>query len=281
MRSHIAAGCLLLIVISVAHCMDVVNKSEIRKTLAFAEPGGSHRVVVDNMFGSVDVVGYDGTDVELVAHKTVKAESNDKLKEAEEDVTIDIKQERDRIVLYVDAPWRTDHGMNYEGYHFYGYEVTVDFELKVPRKTNVYLRTVGDGDVTVKKVEGEFEVKNVNGGIDMTDIVGSGKASTVNGEVTVKFSQNPLGDCYFHTVNGSIEVTMQENLSADLRLKTFNGQVYTDYDVQALPVQAPVEREFGRRRVYRSGNSFGVRVGGGGPTLAFETLNGTINILKH
>ena len=46
------------------------EKDEIRKTLQFPAGGDSRKIVVDNISGSITVVGYEGTDIELVAHRT-------------------------------------------------------------------------------------------------------------------------------------------------------------------------------------------------------------------
>ena len=136
------------------------------------------------------------------------------------------------------------------------------------------------GDVIVENVNGTFEVGNVNGGIDMTGIAGSGLASTVNGRVEVQFKKNPESRCGFKTINGSIEVKVPDELSADLRLKTFNGEVFSDFEVTSLPQQAPAKEKTGKRTIYRGGDYCNVRAGKGGPEIRFETLNGDIRILR-
>jgi DUF4097 and DUF4098 domain-containing protein YvlB len=159
--------------------------------------------------------------------------------------------------------------------------VTFEFELKVPRTIDLYLHTVNDGDIEVRDVKGSFEIKNVNGNVTMTGISGSGNASSVNGSVTVGFRENPVDRCLFNTVNGGVEVSFQDPLSAELHLKTFNGKAYTDFDVTAAPKSIPRISEKRGRKIYRAGNAYVVRVGEGGPQLAFDTLNGSIHILKH
>lgn len=275
--------CCIVVVASLAlQAKDVFEKEEIRKTLKFAGHTGVPRVLLDNLNGSISVVGYDGEDVELVGHKSIRAESSDKIREAKEDVTLVIKEERDRVSILVDAPWRTENGgSNYQGYRWYGYDVTIDFELKVPRNCMLFVKTINDGEITTQDFEGDFEIRNVNGGITMTGAAGSGKVASVNGPVNVTFRKNPASNCRFYTVNGTVEVEFQEQLSADFVLKTFNGKVYTDYDIVNLPRKEPTFEQGKRKKVYRSGQSFAVRVREGGPELAFETLNGDIRILKH
>ena len=265
--------------VSIAH--DFEDKQEIKKTLRFQGSGEMRSILVDNIRGSIDVRGYDGDSVELVVHRTNYADSQDKLAEAREKVVLDIKEEKDRVLLYVDAPWRTTDGVNYRGWHYYGYDVECDFELRVPMKTNLYVKTINDGEITVRDINGEFEAQNVNGGIEMENIAGSGKACTVNGPVKAVFSKNPEKDCKFKTVNGKVDVEFPNGLSADLNLKTFNGSVYTDFDVVGLPRKAAGFESHGRRKVYMSDRSFSVRVGKGGPELSFDTLNGNVHILKR
>lgn len=215
---------------------DVQEKDEIRKTLKFPEAKESRKLLLDNASGSVDVVGYDGDAVELIVYRTIRAESSEKVNEAKEDVTLDIKEERDRVKIFVNAPWRAENGsVHYHGYRFYGYEVRLDFELKVPRKTHLILKTVNEGDIRVKDVEGNYEIRNVNGEVEMLEAAGSGKVSTVNGSVRVTFRKNPEERCTFSTVNGKIEIELQKNFSADLLFKTMNGQVYTDFEFSGLP----------------------------------------------
>jgi len=264
------------------HDKDVTQKEEITKTLHFTE-SGHRKFLLDNFSGYVKVTGGAGNDVVLIAHKTIRAESDRKAAQAKEEVTLETKEEPDRVMLYVDAPWRDRNGnCNYHGYDYYGYEVEYDFEVQVPSKTDFILRTTNNGDVEVNGLEGEFTVENVNGKITMHDIAGSGKVSTVNGGIKATFRENPDGETSFKTINGNLDVAFPDNLSADLKLKTFNGEVFSDYSVTSLPQTfQTVEGQSRHGRVYRKSDSFSVRVGSGGPKLSFDTLNGNIYIVKN
>ncbi|MBM4160309.1 MAG: hypothetical protein FJ217_04325 [Ignavibacteria bacterium] len=276
--------CLNLVVVltGTSFAQKVRESEEIHRSFRFADGVQKRSLVVDNIRGGISVTGYDGMTIELIVRKEIEAESKEKIEEAKREIVLDIKEERDKVVLYVDAPWRTRDGINYKGWHYYGYDATYDFELKVPHKTSLYLKTVGKGKVIVEDVEGEFEVQNVNGGIEMMNVNGPADVSTVNGPVDVVFTDNPKSDCSFRTVNGKVEVKLLEGLSADLRFKTFNGSVYTDFDVTTVPIeQASAGEKKGRRWVYRRHSWFGVRAGNGGPRFSFDTLNGSIYVLKQ
>ncbi|MCI0707438.1 MAG: hypothetical protein L0Y80_08155 [Ignavibacteriae bacterium] len=296
------AGMYLAVFSSLAIGQDVTEKEEIRKTFVL-KGVEDKRILLDNTDGSIEVKGYDGNEIQLVVRKEIEAESERKIQEAKEEVILDIKEETDKLLIYVDAPWRrSDGSINYRGYEYYGYRVKHDFELRVPKKMSLYLRTVNQGKVTVQDVEGEFEVRNVNEGIEMLNIAGPARVATVNGPIKVTFTKNPKSDCSFKTVNGNVEVEFQEGLSAVLRFKTFNGEVYTDFDVTDLPPgDRLVETKKRGKKVYRRGDFFSVRVGEGGvdvdfqkkswsssaradeggPEFLFNTLNGDIYIVKQ
>jgi hypothetical protein len=259
-----------------------VHREEIRKTLTFSAPSGSaRRLVVDNINGSINVVGTDRTDITLVALETIRAESEDRIARAREAIRLEITEEPDRILLYINTPWRCENGsLRDDGWDDYGYDAAFDFELRVPVKTDLYLKTVNDGNVSVKNTAGRLRIRNINGGITVSDLAGSGEFSTVNGDVTVGFSENPDSSSSFTTVNGQVEVRFKEDLSADLALKTFNGEMYTDFQVARLPAQSTPLRRQGTMCVYRSDHATLVRVGRGGPALSFDTLNGNIYIIK-
>jgi DUF4097 and DUF4098 domain-containing protein YvlB len=147
----------------------------------------------------------------------------------------------------------------------------------VPARLRMTLKTVNDGDIDVGNITGDFDVHNVNGDINMKEVAGSGRVSTVNGDVAVSFRKNPAGECSFKTVNGEVDVEFPEPVSAALRLKTMNGDVYTDFPVKHVAEKASFTEKRGKK-VYKSGDSFVVEAGEGGPELTFDTLNGDIYI---
>jgi len=258
------------------------EKEEIQKTLKFQDPAKPRELLIDNVFGSIWVEGTTGQEIELVAHKIIKAKTQDRIQKAKEDVKLEITEDGNTIDLFVDGPFRCpdDRGRWRNNWRDPGYKVKYDFELKVPRKTSLFLKTVNNGHILVKNIEGEFEIKNVNGRIEMTEVAGSGEAHTVNGEVEVVFARNPESDCSFHTINGDIKVSFRENLSANFRLKTFNGDALSDFPVTYLPVRAAVQTHKKGKYVYKSDRFTGIRVNKGGPEIEIDTLNGDILITK-
>lgn len=248
----------------------------------FNLPNAGARVDVDNVNGYVHVTATESSEVELRAHETIKAETDNDLSLARKEVSLDVKEDPGTLSILYDAPWRCrEHARNCGDQHRRFYEVIYDIDISVPRGSRLAISTVNNGDVEIKNSAGPFEVHNVNGAINMEGISGAGDAKTVNGPVLVRFAKEPSGGCNIKTVNGSVDVYFPRDLSADLLFKTFNGQVYTDFDVSPRPSPASPEQQAernGGRFVYRSNRYVAGRVGRGGQEFSFETLNGDIRL---
>lgn len=261
---------------------DIEKKEKIQKILTFEDSTKPGKIQVDNIFGAISVFGYNGKDVQLLIHKTIKAEDQKALQRAIEEVALNITPAGNTIDLYVDGPFRCKED---EKQHCQwddpGYKVHYDFEIKVPHKTSLLLKTVTEGDIEVNEIEGAFDIHNVNGQITIQEIAGAGTAHTVNGRIKVIFSHNPQSNCSFKTMNGDLDVFFRENLSAEFRLKTFTGDIYSDFPVKYLPSRpAKAERNKGKF-VYKSDSFVGVQTGNGGPELKMDTFNGDILIKKR
>jgi Toastrack DUF4097 len=262
--------------------MRLQEKETIRKS--FNLTGANKILEVDNIFGSIEVTGGQGDQVQLVVNKTVNAESKDRMEAAKKEVTLDITDQPDLLKLYVNGPFRCncDDGRKGCGSHGDdGYKVKMDFELQVPRNIEVKLKTVNSGHVQVRDVTGNFSVHNVNGGIEMQNVAGSGTAKTVNGGVKVTFRENPRGNSDFSTINGNVDLYFARGLAADFRFKTMNGNVYSDFEMTSLPAQPAKAEQRGSKFVFRSDRYTGGRIGNGGPEIKAENLNGDIRVLER
>ena len=259
---------------------DVVDESSVTRTLSFAA-GGGRTLDVRNINGFIRVEASNDSTVQMSIRKVIRAETQDDLAAAQRDVRLDFRDGAARVEAIV-----TDHRGHVCGEQWnergdrwdrVRYHVTFDFTIRVPRDVALRLCTINGGDLSVQGTRGDFDIDNVNGNIEMRDVAGSGSAHTVNGPVTVTFTANPTQKSSFKTVNGNVDVSFPDGLAADFSMKTFNGGLFTDFDVQPLAstVAAASERRNGRF-VYKANEFTRVRVGNGGPEIAFETLNGNV-----
>ncbi len=246
-------------------------------TRSFDVRGSGRKLLVDNISGFIHVTGYEGTQIQVNVHKHIQARSPEAVQEAKRDVKLDMSQQGSLVRLYEDGPFRTGNGTNYRGEDYYGYRVSFDYEIQVPRETDLSLKNI-TSEITVKRTVGNFEIHGLNGGIDMDEVAGSGSVRTLNGKLRVAFTKNPERDSEFHTLNGAMDVYFKEPLNADLRFKTLNGGVYADFDVTPIPGVTQASEQRNGRFYYRSNRNGSARAGKGGPALTFDGLNGAIRL---
>ncbi len=260
--------------------LSVKEQETIRKSFPMTG-AGPRKLEVDNVWGSIEVVGGVSDQVQLVINQTIRAESKDRLAAAKKEVTLDISQDDNVVRLYVNGPFRCQCHDCVSFREEPGYIVKMDFQLQVPSNTEVHLKTVNEGHIKVQHVAADYLVRNVNGGIEMEDIGGSGKVRTVNGGVKVRFRENPRENSEYASLNGNVELYFQRNLSGDFRFKTFNGGVYSDFEMTALPAHAATQERRNGKFVFRADRYTGGRIGNGGPEIKVENFNGDIRILER
>jgi len=258
------------------------SEETIEKTYA-ASSSGAAVFDLDNVWGSIEVVGTSGKQIQVTIAKTIRAADQAMLDRAKTEVTLDESQDGDSVKLYVNGPFRCNRDCG-DCVHLgrdHGYIVKMDFTVRVPERTSLRLATVNDGVVTVENVLGDYKVHNVNGEITMKNVGGSGTVKTVNGAVKVSFRENPREDSQFSTVNGDVELVFTSRLAADFRFKTFNGAIYSDFVMTSLPPAAPTAERKNGRFVYHADRFTGGRVGSGGPEIVLQNLNGDIRVLER
>jgi hypothetical protein len=235
-------------------------------------------VVVKNIVGGVRVTGHDADRVEMRATETVRGDLQADIERARAELGLRTESEPGRVAFRV-RPLNDDSDCNCRGRGWDSYSVEYDIEVRVPRGAALEVGTVNDGDVTVEDVDGEFELRNVNGAVRLVRAGGSGTVQTVNGNVDATFARAPQASTSFRTVNGELDVTFPEDLSAELAFRTMQGDVFTDFEVVSLSDPPAVQRDRGRFRM-STNRSSAFRVGAGGERHSFNTLNGDIFVRK-
>jgi hypothetical protein len=258
---------------------EVVENRDLHETLD-VDTDAPH-IVVRNVIGSVRVLARDVEAVDMRATETIRGDLRSDVERARQEVGLRVEQDDSGIAFRVRRlDGACDAGCG--GKAWDGYSVRYDIELHVPQGASLDISTVNDGDVTVERINGNFTLKNVNGGVYITDAAGGGRVSTVNGPIDAEFTVAPHSAMSFETVNGPIDASFPPAIDADLAFDTLHGDILTDFD--AAPVTAPSQqtRRSGRdTTVYRLRRQPAVRVGNGGPTLSFKTLNGDITVRRH
>jgi len=261
-------------------------KEHISKQFTLQKTAAESLVGVYNIFGSIKVEGYSGNQVQIEIDKTVTADSEEQLEKGKKEFKLEFEQKPDSLLTYISYPWNTrpHHYSTHDEWHRdIHYQVRLEITVKVPFNVNLQVSTVNNGDIGIKEVYGTLHVNNVNGGITIVNAKGTTTAHTINGPLTVNYLSVPPDASSYYTLNGKLDVTYPPSLSAELEFKSMNGQFYTDFEnTQVMPSRiVKTQQKEGATTLYKLSQHPDVRVGAGGKTFKFETLNGNIYIKKQ
>ena len=144
---------------------------------------------------------------------------------------------------------------------------SVQFEIHVPRRAQVALRT-NNGGISIDDFRGIAEFRANNGGVTLRNVGGEIKGETTNGGLTIDLT----GDRWegmgldVSTHNGGIKMTVPERYSAELETGTTNGRLSTDFPVM---VQGRFDRQLN------------TTLGSGGVKIRAMTTNGGVMIHRR
>lgn len=253
-----------------------------RLVVPLSSPGQPAVLEASLLMGTIHVEAYDGNEIVVVASRRERGEDDDcdgcdhdgHDEEGErqglrripnQSFGLSIEERNNRVEVSAES-WNR----------------SIRLDIRVPRRTSLQLSTVNGGDLEASGVEGEHELQNTNGGISAIDVSGSVLANTTNGGIEVRLLRvTPDKAMSFSTWNGDIDVTFPPDLQALLLMNPGRGDLYTDFDVEVLPMEAEVTTRQ-QRKGYRVEikQEVKAKVGGGGPEMRFRTYNGSVYVRK-
>jgi hypothetical protein len=271
---------------------------KINKEYSFEKKSADNAIIVANLNGSVKVTGYEGDKILVEVTRTIFGKTESRLQHGKDEVKLGVIDRADTLIFYVEdgcnefgknhpgkrnhrrseGGWSYNNNWNFSNGHGcrLDYDYKMDFVIKVPSASHVMASTINDGNVTIENVKGSVDANNVNGSIRLTNLVREADASTINGDVDVDYTTNPLKDCRFYSLNGDINALFQKGLAASMSFESFNGSFYTNVNnLEPLPVKVEKTAEGEGIKYKVNGNRY--KIGnGGGAYLDFETFNGNV-----
>lgn len=225
---------------------DRASHCEVREeTLA----GGNPLDVDATPNGGIRVRGWDRSDVILRAHVIGYADRDDEARQIASQVRIETGGGQVRA-----------RGPRRLGEAYW----TVTFELNVPQRSALTLRTL-NGGISVRDLYGTVKFSATNGGVRLQNVGGEVRGDTNNGGLNIELT----GDRWegsgldVATHNGGINLTLPSNYSAELETGTHNGGLRIDFPIT---VHGLVNRHVV------------TTLGSGGPKIRAMTHNGGVNI---
>jgi DUF4097 and DUF4098 domain-containing protein YvlB len=274
------------------------NEADFSKSFSVA-PGGKLTMKVDH--GDVRVTGSDENAVEVrVTREVTRASASEAAKIIKEH-RIELLQNGNEISITAHAP-PSLRGTSWFSF-FTQPNLNVHYEISVPRKCDVQLKTAG-GNIEVADLRGGLKAETQDGNLDLSGIEGkvdgqtmggniraveckselvvhtqggnvkieefSGprvQGSTSGGTVFADFAVAPKADCDLHTSGGTVTAKLPADAAITLDAHTMGGTVNTE-----LPVQTEGKHQ---------GSTLRGTINGGGPVLKLETMGGNIDVLKR
>lgn len=232
-------------------------KEEFHQTYPLTANG---RVSLENINGGVKVEVWDRNEIKVDAVKS--ADMQEKLQNLE----IKIDSSADSIRIKVKYPSWNSYNVKDEDRKRFNNPGSVDFVLTVPRSARI------DG------------IELINGNIDLKDLTGEVKTSSINGKVTAK---NLTGDCKLSTINGVLDASFDRvDSGRSITLSSVNGRVEATFpsdvnaQIRASVVHGSLSNNFGLN--VRKGNYVGKDMqgvlGNGGARIQVSNVNGSITV---
>lgn len=228
---------------------------------------GERFLTFENPKGSIKVIGYDGEVIVVTGtlrHPEPEKKTTDGLRRIEQN-TLDIRAEvnRQNVLLLCRSTGKT-----------------VDFDIKIPSKFSLKLKSLDNGNVEILNIEGVIEVSNNNGNITLENILGAAILSSAYGDITASFREvKPGAPMMFTSFEGDVFLTLPASVNANLKMKSDKGEILSDFEI--LPVKRqPVVRQVDNTAVYSLEDWTTGSVNNGGPDLVLQSYSGRITLKK-
>ena len=236
-------------------------------------------IEIENMAGSIKVVGWSKAEVEVKGTLGRGAEG------------LDFGGSAHRTTISVDTSSFNPHA------------VRSDLEIRVPAGSKLQIESFsapitvidvsgvvhaesvsgsisvsGAKEVDISAVQGNVEVSGatqrvhaeaVNGNVTLKDVAGQLDASTVNGLLSV--AGGAFDGAQLETVSGTIRFEGALLPHAHLDVNTVSGSIRSDFGGEQVP----------RKHRYTSAKEQQFSTGSGGASVSIETLSGTITLRKR
>jgi hypothetical protein len=124
----------------------------ITKELKFTQASSDNILVVDNIYGSIDVEGYNGKTITIEVAKTIYADAQEDLEKGKQEIGIKSATKDNAIYVYLDSPYSKfdletgnfeHHEFNFSSRRNYKhrkkrlYKYSLDFKIKVPKNASI------------------------------------------------------------------------------------------------------------------------------------------------
>ena len=205
------------------------------------------RVVVQNLYGDVQITAWDRDEVLVQAIK----HSTDPRRLGDAQIVVDSSS---GLVSIHTAYSGSDAE----------HPASVEYHIMVPRGANLENVKLINGGLSLVGMEGPVKASSVNGSIKAERMSGQTELSTINGHLDAEFQR--VSKCHLislTSVNGPIRVSLPSGAGANVSAQNLSGGIDSD---------------FGRAWRSPAGHRLEAAVNGGGAQIRLHNVNGGISI---
>jgi hypothetical protein len=186
-----------------------IPQAEFRKTYPLSPNG---RVVIQNLYGDVQIAGWDRDQVLVQAIK--KSRDPKRLHDAQ--IVVDSSYQS----LTVSTQYA---GIDAE------HPAIVEYRIMVPRSANLENVKLINGGLVIAGLAGHIKASSVNGSIRAEGLAGQTELSTINGQLEAGFSRvDAQNSITLSSVNGPIRLTIPRNAGANMEARNLSGGIASD-----------------------------------------------------
>ena len=187
----------------------VIPQPAFRQVYALNPTG---HVAIHNLYGNVRITAWDRDEV------LVEAVKRSKDPRQLEDARIEVDSSADQIsvrTLYGGADM--DH------------PASVEYRITVPRNANLDNVRLVNGGLSITGLAGSVKASSVNGSIKAEQLEGQADLSTINGQLEADFNRiQPAGSISLSSVNGPIRVSLPADATLQLAAHNLSGGIESD-----------------------------------------------------
>jgi len=237
-------------------------------SVPLSSPGETGILKIHNHNGTIEIVGHNGSTVEIEIVGEEDKDKDDRPKRRglkripNKSMGVSITEEDNYVHINASNNSRKD------------------YFIKVPTRFSLNVSSHHNGEITIRNVIGELEINSHHGGIQMENVGGAVIADTHHGSIEVSLQEITNGvPMAFTTYHGDVDISFPSNLNADVKMKSAKGDIYTDFDFAMTKPKLEESKKGKRKQIKVSGWTYG-SIGGGGAELMFDTYHGDVILRK-
>jgi len=215
-------------------------------------------IEIKNVNGNIEADLASGDEVEVTAEKSGPHADL---------VKIEVVQRADGVTICAVYPgWFSSHCGNWHSVNIGNDRTQVHFKVKVPENVRFYAQNV-NGSVKANNMGRFVKASTVNGSVRVSTKSWA-ELSSVNGSLEAKIGRSDwIGTLKADSVNGSITLELPSDTNADVDFKSVNGRLDSEFPLTT-------HGSWG-------GHVLHGQIGSGGRDLEVKTVNGDVKIRRQ